>query len=157
MHLCQILIFLSLFRMNKIQAGIAPIRFPVFTSPSMTSPANTKNRGYIVPDLLTNEDSSFTRSRNIEFWRRAFEIFASYKRFQVQIKIKLLLAKVGIHYHIKEIDDYTIKVKNILDEDMNDETSSLWDGIHDLNSDRMVKLCLDLRGFYLKMGQFLGE
>lgn len=25
-----------------------------------------------------------------------------------------------------------------------------------LDSDRMLKLCLDLRGFYLKSGQFLG-
>ncbi|CAN0359203.1 unnamed protein product, partial [Laminaria digitata] len=31
-----------------------------------------------------------------------------------------------------------------------------WNGVHELNSDRMLKLCLDLRGFYLKSGQFLG-
>jgi preprotein translocase subunit SecY len=28
--------------------------------------------------------------------------------------------------------------------------------MHDINSKRMLKLCLDLRGFYLKTGQFLG-
>lgn len=31
-----------------------------------------------------------------------------------------------------------------------------WEYIHDINSKRMLKLCLDLRGFYLKTGQFLG-
>ena len=31
-----------------------------------------------------------------------------------------------------------------------------WNEIHEINSQRMVKLCLDLRGFYLKTGQFLG-
>jgi predicted unusual protein kinase regulating ubiquinone biosynthesis (AarF/ABC1/UbiB family) len=31
-----------------------------------------------------------------------------------------------------------------------------WDEVHALNSDRLLDLCLDLRGFYLKSGQFLG-
>jgi aarF domain-containing kinase len=31
-----------------------------------------------------------------------------------------------------------------------------WDQTHERNSDKMVNLCLDLQGFYLKTGQFLG-
>jgi hypothetical protein len=31
-----------------------------------------------------------------------------------------------------------------------------WDAEHERNSDKMLSLCLDLRGFYLKAGQFLG-
>lgn len=30
-----------------------------------------------------------------------------------------------------------------------------WEAIHDINSNRMLELCLTLRGFYLKSGQFL--
>lgn len=31
-----------------------------------------------------------------------------------------------------------------------------WDAVHERNSDRMLDLCLSMRGFYLKAGQFLG-
>jgi len=33
---------------------------------------------------------------------------------------------------------------------------SRWDNLHELNSNRMMDLCLSMRGFYLKTGQFLG-
>lgn len=32
-----------------------------------------------------------------------------------------------------------------------------WEEVHEKNSDKMLKLCLELRGFYLKAGQFLGS
>lgn len=35
-------------------------------------------------------------------------------------------------------------------------TEKWWDEEHEKNSDKMLQLCLDLRGFYLKAGQFLG-
>lgn len=40
---------------------------------------------------------------------------------------------------------------------INGNNSTLtWDDIHEQNSERMINLCLELRGFYLKTGQFLG-
>ena len=33
---------------------------------------------------------------------------------------------------------------------------SMYRSIHEINSRRMMNLCLGLRGFYLKTGQFLG-
>lgn len=36
------------------------------------------------------------------------------------------------------------------------QTDAAWEAIHEENSQRMIDLCLHLRGFYLKTGQFLG-
>jgi predicted unusual protein kinase regulating ubiquinone biosynthesis (AarF/ABC1/UbiB family) len=38
----------------------------------------------------------------------------------------------------------------------NSTMTMTWDDVHEINSKRMINLCLSLRGFYLKTGQFLG-
>lgn len=69
--------------------------------------------------------------RAIVFWSRAVEIYMSYKSFQTRASIEALFAQN----------------KTLMD--------SKWQNIHEVNSDRMLRLCLDLKGFYLKTGQFL--
>lgn len=73
--------------------------------------------------------------RDINFWMRSFRIYSSYKVAQV----KQFLGK-----RIKrETNEYNT-------------TERMWNNVHEINSDRMINLCLGLRGFYLKSGQFLG-
>jgi predicted unusual protein kinase regulating ubiquinone biosynthesis (AarF/ABC1/UbiB family) len=45
-----------------------------------------------------------------------------------------------------------VKLKEVPVEKLEEE----WSPVHELNSQRMIEMCLGLRGFYLKTGQFLG-
>lgn len=47
-------------------------------------------------------------------------------------------------------------IKILRNSDSYDEEQA-WKELHEINSMRMLKLCTDLRGFYLKSGQFLGS
>ena len=69
--------------------------------------------------------------RMSKFWFRAANIYRSYKIHQLKIATVL---------------------KNLTNEDK----YASWSTVHELNSDRMLALCLDLRGFYLKVGQVMG-
>ena len=79
--------------------------------------------------------------RDLDFWGKVLQIYGSYKVSQIHsrfIGVRSLLSK-----------------KN---ESGNGGTngSDMWGNVHEINSVRMMNLCLGLRGFYLKSGQFLG-
>ncbi|CAM9644796.1 unnamed protein product, partial [Phaeothamnion confervicola] len=75
-------------------------------------------------------------ARAAKFWSGASVIYLSYKRLQAKCVVQLpLIADVA---------------------ERERQRKKWWDEAHDLNSARMLRLCLDLRGFYLKSGQFLG-
>jgi aarF domain-containing kinase len=70
--------------------------------------------------------------RNLEFWSRTIQIYSSYKAFQLRRSLKK-----------------RIKGSSAV------EDSAELNQLHDINSNRLLDLCLRLRGFYLKTGQFL--
>jgi len=74
--------------------------------------------------------------RDLNFWRKALHIYSSYKMHQVKSKVVKIQRIAKILPRNISLDD--------------------WQSIHEINSNRMIKLCLGLRGFYLKTGQFLG-
>ncbi|CAM9496496.1 unnamed protein product, partial [Discosporangium mesarthrocarpum] len=85
---------------------------------------------------VTKRAEGATMMRALQFWGRSAVIYLSYKKMQARCALQLP----------RVVDD----------EERERLRKSWWDGIHELNSDRMLQLCLDLRGFYLKSGQFLG-
>jgi predicted unusual protein kinase regulating ubiquinone biosynthesis (AarF/ABC1/UbiB family) len=72
--------------------------------------------------------------RDLSFWRQAIHIYSSYKFLQAHNLIKRKFSK--------KFDE--------------DEYENAWAYHHEINSNRMMRLCLSLKGFYLKTGQFLG-
>lgn len=72
-------------------------------------------------------------TRGAEFWQRASSIYLSYKTTQLHEKFLKLQGK----------SDEFIK-------------SSLWDKQQERAGQAMYNLCVSLRGFYLKAGQFIG-
>lgn len=115
---------------------------------SITSSLSTTS---LVPSLTSyhgGESSALTTSalkiRDIQFWSRATQIYSSYKWFQFTEAIAnrthsaLSLRQPLPHHHHDTNREQRLK------------------RLHAINSERMMKLCLDLRGFYLKSGQFLG-
>ena len=81
--------------------------------------------------------------RDLRFWSQVVHIYSSYKCTQVQSIIDGLWKR-----SIVNDKSSTTSTTNIV--------SPLWEKTHEINSKRMINLCLDLRGFYLKTGQFLG-
>jgi predicted unusual protein kinase regulating ubiquinone biosynthesis (AarF/ABC1/UbiB family) len=77
--------------------------------------------------------------RNLNFWTRAGRIYSTYKLFQIKMTSQKVLGMIRGN------------VRNA------NETKLAWDHQHEINSQRMIDLCLGLRGFYLKTGQFLGS
>lgn len=73
--------------------------------------------------------------RGARFWGKAAVIYLSYKKTQLYCALTLLVTP---------------------DEEKEQFRRTTWEETHDTNSDRLLDLCLDLRGFYLKTGQFLG-
>lgn len=73
--------------------------------------------------------------RDINFWMRSFHIYSSYKIAQARQFLGNRISKGAVQFN---------------------KTENMWDNVHEVNSDRMIRLCLGLRGFYLKSGQFLG-
>ena len=72
--------------------------------------------------------------RDVTFWSKACHIYGSYKFMQTR-RLLMGLPKAPIEY---------------------DADEDIWQIVHETNSQRMIDLCLRLRGFYLKTGQFLG-
>jgi len=72
-------------------------------------------------------------SRTAQFWAKATGIYGSYKVTQ----LKALLLKLGGK--------------------PNEEIEKLWKEQHQYAGDQMYDLCIMLRGFYLKAGQFIGS
>jgi len=79
--------------------------------------------------------------RDFNFWARAFHIYGSYKLTQARTSL---------------VNRYRYRGVKFIEQDKNKFAEGLWDRIHEINSNRMMNLCLGLRGFYLKTGQFLG-
>jgi predicted unusual protein kinase regulating ubiquinone biosynthesis (AarF/ABC1/UbiB family) len=71
--------------------------------------------------------------RKIQFWSTAVQIYSSYKLFQMKKSLK-------------------VKLKFSSEEKEQLELHQL----HEKNSQKILNMCLNLRGFYLKTGQFLG-
>ena len=83
------------------------------------------------------EEYSGSRTlRMLEFWGRSMDIYSSYKFNQVRIGLRGAL-----------IRDPAEREKQV---------QAWWDEVHERNSEKMLDLCLGMRGFYLKAGQFLG-
>ena len=74
--------------------------------------------------------------RDIEFWKRTIRIYSSYKNFQLKIYFQ------GVHDKFRKRNESDHEIE--------------WNQLHEINSKRMIDMCLSLRGFYLKAGQFLG-
>lgn len=81
--------------------------------------------------------------RDASFWGKALTIYGSYKVHQVK-------SKMGNTFSINRKKDAK------WEELKQNRTDKMWNFIHEANSKRMVNLCLGMRGFYLKTGQFLG-
>lgn len=72
--------------------------------------------------------------RDVSFWFRAGHIYTSYKLNQASNIVK----------------------KRVFKKSYADKKNQTWSQVHETNSQRMIRLCLSLKGFYLKTGQFLG-
>jgi hypothetical protein len=83
--------------------------------------------------VVHEEDSCVTGahgiSRGAQFWARAGTIYISYKRLQLECAARRLTRE---------------------------ERKIAFDHLHEKNSERMLDLCLTMRGFFIKAGQFLG-
>jgi hypothetical protein len=128
----QFLIALSLFFLISTTNGSRPaspvaIRLPQV---SQDDKYNTRSglKSFNIVKALGNS------VRNLDFWTKVIHIYGSYK--VTQIKIQLFRAKSGF----KSNDNSENEIKRI------------WGEVHETNSDRMMDLCLSLRGFYLKSG-----
>jgi aarF domain-containing kinase len=86
--------------------------------------------------------------RNLRFWSRAVHIYSSYKLHSA-IEATRLRAKCLLNPSTLLLNDAN---RALFLEDCQKRTQLL----HEVNSERMMDLCLSLRGFYLKTGQFLG-
>ena len=73
-------------------------------------------------------------SRTSEFWVRATKVYAGYKA--TQVKGALLKSVMG--WSTERIED------------------EVWSKQHEWAAEQMYSICVDMRGFYLKGGQFLG-
>jgi len=84
--------------------------------------------------------------RDANFWGRAIRIYSSYKLLQLKNGVtRPFYRGTGDN---DMIDGQLEKFQGIME--------GVWNTAHDVNSKRMIDLCLRLRGFYLKTGQFLG-
>lgn len=81
--------------------------------------------------------------RDLDFWGKVLQIYGSYKVSQIQSRLN----KVQSVFKFKNDKIIT---------DKEDVGIEMWGKVHEINSNRMMNLCLSLRGFYLKSGQFLG-
>lgn len=93
---------------------------------------------------VEQQPSTYRRSptRNLAFWSRAIRIYGAYKCHQ---------AKSGVRRGLRKVARSGQKNATAVEE----REKEAWDKLHETNSNRMLNLCLGLRGFYLKSGQFL--
>jgi len=79
--------------------------------------------------------------RSADFFRRFLLIYTSYKITQLKGSALQLQGRWSAHD----------------DQHQQEKQQQLWDAQHAWAGDAMHRLCIDLRGFYLKAGQFLGS
>lgn len=65
--------------------------------------------------------------RALRFWTLSSAIYLSYKKMEVQMRLGVGVGKTEA------------------------EREATWDALHEINSDRMLAMCLELRAFYLKV------
>jgi len=114
-------------------AAIAAQRLASSTTMS-SSPPNSPSPQHPIQQHLRNwKDTAgreFSKAKRVgEVFRRAATIYCSYKANTIAVSLKCK-------------GDLT-------------KRKELMGKLHDLNSDRMLSLCLDMRGFFVKAGQFL--
>ena len=80
--------------------------------------------------------------RDLDFWGKVLQIYSSYKLSQIQFR----LPRIDFRRPKEDVPDISEEIRR----------ENLWSRVHEINSHRMMNLCLGLRGFYLKSGQFLG-
>jgi predicted unusual protein kinase regulating ubiquinone biosynthesis (AarF/ABC1/UbiB family) len=121
-------------------------------------PQLRRNRSSQIPEsnsisVASGESIGLLQKRYIRgfwFWSRAVKIYTSYKQYQIKLLLRHSLQKLRNSFIPKSI--HCNEAANLQSE----QEQSEWDQLHDINSDRMLNICLTLRGFYLKAGQFLG-
>ncbi|GIL83202.1 hypothetical protein Vretifemale_12058 [Volvox reticuliferus] len=96
--------------------------------------ARTEQPRVFAATTTASEQQALGLSRTIEFWRRAVYIYGSYKAAQLR---SLFLKATGRS-----------------DAEVHD---SVWVPHHTWAGEEMYELCISLRGFYLKAGQFIGS
>ena len=80
--------------------------------------------------------------RDLDFWGKVLQIYSSYKLSQIQSR----LPRIDFRRPEEDVSDISDEIRR----------ENMWSRVHEINSNRMMNLCLGLRGFYLKSGQFLG-
>lgn len=110
-------------------AAVIPSASKVSSSHIDQAPAKPPGRLFRGPARSIRSALSIARKpfRDLNFWGRTLRIYGSYKTQQLYNRLQR-------------------KSPN----DIN------FNATHEVNSRRMINLCLSLRGFYLKTGQFLG-
>jgi hypothetical protein len=94
----------------------------------------------------TNFFNRFRKITLISFFNKyTFNyIISSYKSFQIKNGISKIFKKgVRIFRRRKSVTNK---------EEEEEREKNKWDKLHEKNSDRMLNLCINLRGFYLKSG-----
>jgi aarF domain-containing kinase len=140
--LLLILLLHELYLSSGSIGHLKPSTFPKYILSQVSGASSQKRHVSVNNQTMTSKSGvdydqvHYSINRDLEFWKRSIEIFSSYKRFQ----FKQAVSNVALRLQGQAL--------------VNDE--SRWNELHELNSDRMYNLCVDLRGFYLKAGQFLG-
>ena len=113
-----------------------PARSATASAPLSTAaqPAASIPATAATPSSTAGDLSPFKKfSRTAEFWIRATQVYAGYKKTQVEAAF---LKTVG--WSSERIED------------------EIWAKQHEWAAEKMYAICVDMRGFYLKGGQFLG-
>lgn len=76
-----------------------------------------------------SDDNMSQLQRGLSFWRSVVHIYSTYKLCQL---------------------------KSVVTRRPKEEAQEAMQQLHDVNSDRFVDMCISLKGFYVKTGQFLG-
>lgn len=89
-------------------------------------------------EASTDQTTAPQQFRNLRFWGGVVRIYGSYKFHKTRLLVQRFVAQ------------------KILKKDVAIDWEALeWKRVHEMNSERLLSLCLHLRGFYLKTGQFL--
>lgn len=91
--------------------------------------------GHVGGSVTGGELSSVKKlQRTSEFWIRATSVYAGYKATQIK----------------------SILLKNVMGWSNERIEKEIWEKQHERAADQMYSICVDMRGFYLKGGQFIG-
>lgn len=122
-------------------AVLQPARF--FVTNVIHGKSLSKKSVLIQPLSLSRREQdikSMEKWRKLRFWSKVVTIYGSYKAFQTKRAFNRVFERLRNNSSSTAVDLPDLEVEKL----------------HELNSERMLQLCLSLRGFYLKSGQFLG-